>query len=217
MLCKGMFVGSLTPKFLGTMQGRIYISSAFTNLRYVKCKPNADWLDNDPHFWNSPPTWGICRTDFRRNLWEDDYIFFVLPKHARDARGERLPQMIYGYFKIVRHIDHMKAYRRFPQKRMRNANPNGNIIVNANGAYNRFDGGAHRDRFRQIMEHYIVGHSREKRFLKPADIRRLAPYFLETLNDVFESEASDVFGVIGRKGRVLNNTQIYKLANWLND
>jgi hypothetical protein len=39
------------------MQGRIYISGAFTNLNYVKCKPNNEWLDNDPHFWSNPPTW----------------------------------------------------------------------------------------------------------------------------------------------------------------
>ena len=30
--------------------------------------------------WNWPPTWGICRTDFRRVIKVGDYIFFVLPK-----------------------------------------------------------------------------------------------------------------------------------------
>jgi hypothetical protein len=38
------------------------------------------WLDNDPHFWEPPPTWGICRTDSRRVVKVGDYIFFVLPK-----------------------------------------------------------------------------------------------------------------------------------------
>jgi hypothetical protein len=199
------------------MEGRIYISSAFTNLRYVRCRPNADWLDNDPHFWNSPPTWGICRTDFRRKLSKGDYVFFVLPKNAKDAHGESLPQMVYGYFKIKEHIDHLTAYRRFPQKRMRDTNPNGNIIVNDDGTYNQLDGGVHRERFEQISDHYIVGHSSEKRFLKPAHIRRLAPAFLATLNEIFDSEAPDVFEVIGRKGRVLDDTQVCQLVNWLND
>ncbi|MDD1779035.1 MAG: hypothetical protein LUQ65_12790 [Candidatus Helarchaeota archaeon] len=193
------------------MEGRIYISSAFTNLRYVKCRPNRDRLDNDPHFWNFPPTWGICRTDFRRMIGQGDYIFFVLPKHTN------LPQMIYGYFKIREHIDHITAYRRFPKKRMRNGNPNGNIIVNADGSYNRFDNGAHRDRFDEIKKHYIVSDPKHFRFLKPADINRLAPSFLETLNTVFKSNATDIFEVIGRKGRVLRDTQVSKLVNWLNN
>jgi hypothetical protein len=199
------------------MQGRIYISSAFTNLRYIKCKPNADWLDNDPHFWNSPPTWGICRTDYRRILEKDDYIFFVLPKNANGTNGDTLPQMIYGYFKILEHIDHLTAYKRFPQKRMRNANPNGNIIVNADGTYNRYDNNAHKDRFNQIKEHYIVGDINDYRFLKPTEIRRLAPSFLLALNNLFSTKAMDIFEVIGRKGRTLNDIQVSKLVNWLNN
>ena len=198
------------------MEGRIYISSAFTNLRYVRCKPNVDWLDNDPHFWKSPPTWGICRTDFRRMLYKDDYIFFVLPKNAKGADGSELPQMIYGYFKIACHIDHVNAYNRFPQKRMRNANPNGNIIVNSDGTYNRLDHGAHKDRFDQIKDHYVVGDRKVHRFLTPAEIHRLAPSFLSTLNDVFDTKATNIFEVIGRKGRVLKESQISKLVSWLN-
>lgn len=197
------------------MQGRIYISSAFTNLRYVKCKPNSAWLDNDPHFWKSPPTWGICRTDFRKQLNKDDYIFFVLPKYSKDEKDLDLPQMIYGYFKIVDHIDHLTAYKSFPQKRMRNTNPNGNIIVDANGHYNEFDGDVHRSRFSQIRKHYIVGHRSKNKFLKPQEIRRLAPTFLMTLNAIFQTDASDIFEVIGRKGRKLSDKQITRLLDWI--
>jgi len=150
-------------------------------------------------------------------LDKDDYIFFVLPKNARGMDRHTLPQMIYGYFRIADHIDHDTAYQMFPQKRMRNANPNGNIIVNADGTYNRFDNDVHKDRFDQINEHYIVGDKSDHRFLKPAEIRRLAPTFLRTLNKVFNSKATKIFEVIGRKGRVLSDTQTNKLVNWLNN
>jgi len=109
------------------------------------------------------------------------------------------------------------AHRMFPQKRMRNVNPNGNIIVKADGTYNRFDNDLHRDRFDKIREHYIVGDPNDHRFLKPAEIRRLAPSFLSTLNVVFNSKADAVFQVIGRKGRVLDEIQVSKLLKWLNN
>jgi len=191
------------------MKGRIYISGVFANLKYVKCRPNVDWLDNDPHFWSSPPTWGICRTDFRGVMSKGDYIFFVLPKKTD------LPQMVYGYFKIADHIDHLTAYHLFPNKRMRETNPNGNIIVNADGTYNQLDGGAHLSRFNQIKKHYIVGEIRDHCFLKPVHIRRLAPLFLNTLNNIFNCDKNEIIKILTRKGRILNESQIYMLMNWL--
>ncbi len=192
------------------MEGRIYISGAFTNIKYVKCKPNKNWLDNDPHFWNEPPTWGICRTDFRKRLDKNDYIFFVLPKEAE------LPQMIYGYIKIQESISHMEAYNRFPQKRMKNNNPNGNIIVDKFGNYNRFDNNIHKDKFERIKNYYIIGDKNNSSFLLPGKIIKLSKYFLPTLQNIFNSKAEDIFGIIGRKGRILNDAQIIKLLNWLN-
>ena len=208
----------MTYRRFERMQGRIYISRAFTILPYPGQVPNAHLLDNDPHFWNSPPTWGICRTDFRRRLHEGDYVFFVLPGNAHDGNGEILPQMIYGYFKIASHIDHITAYQMFPQKRMQeNANPNGNIIVNADGTYNQFDNHVHENRFDQIREHYIVGDAEDSQFLEPSRIHELAHSFLPTLNEVFNAEAMGVFEVIGRRGRVLNDVQVNMLLDWLNN
>lgn len=192
------------------MEGRIYISGAFTNIKYAKCKPNKNWLDNDPHFWNEPPTWGICRTDFRKKLDKNDYIFFVLPKEAE------LPQMIYGYIKIQESISHVEAYNRFPQKRMKNNNPNGNIIVDEFGNYNRFDNNVHKDKFERIKNYYIIGDKNNSSFLRPREIIKLSKYFLPTLQNIFNSKAADIFGIIGRKGRILNDAQIIKLLNWLN-
>lgn len=193
------------------MQGRIYISGAFTNLKYDRCKPNKEWLDNDPHFWKSPPTWGICRTDFRRALNKNDYIFFVLPKNIE------LPQMIYGYMKIVENISHCEAFKRYPNKRMVNKNPNGNIITDIRGNYNKYDQGIHKDQFESIKKYYVVGDKTNSKLLKTEEIKHLSIYFLPTLQKVFNSKAPDVFSIIGRKGRVLNSTQIATLLTWLNN
>lgn len=192
------------------MEGRIYISSAFTNLKHAKCKPNKEWLDNDPHFWCSPPTWGICRTDFRKMLNKNDYVFFVLPKNAE------LPQMIYGYIKIKKSITHLEGYKILPQKRMKNGNPNGNIIVDSNGEYNRYDNGIHKGNFDKIKEYYIVGDKSNSSFLKQSKIIRLSAQFLPTLKKLFNSQGKTIFQIIGRKGRKLNEFQINKLLTWLN-
>ncbi len=119
------------------MQGRIYISGAFTTIN-----PSNGRLNKDPHFWTMPPTWGICRTDYRKTINIGDYAFFVLPQTSE------LPQMIYGYLRVSEKITHIEAFDRpeLQEKRMGNKNPNGNIIVNAKGQYNRFDYNIHKDR-----------------------------------------------------------------------
>jgi len=192
------------------MQGRIYVSGAFTTVNSSKCG-GVGWLDNDPHFWNQPPTWGICRTDFRRVIKDGDYIFFVLPK------ASELPQMVYGYFKVRKRITHMQAFRcpDLRHKRMGDKIPNGNIIVDANGRYNRFDGGYHKDRFAAIKRHYVIGETKKSGFLSEDRIRKLAPGFLRVLNRVFGTREKPVFGIIGRKGRRMSEEQVSRLLTWL--
>jgi hypothetical protein len=192
------------------MEGRIYISGVFTTVDRSKCG-GVGWLDNDPHFWNSPPTWGICRTDFRRVIKVGDYIFFVLPK------ASELPQMVYGYFKVREKICHMQAYarRELRRKRMGNKVPNGNIIVDARGRYNQFDGGPHKDRFSEIKPYYIIGDTNESAFLSEERIRRLAPGFVGILNRVFRTREKSAFGIIGRKGRRMSEEQVGRLLAWL--
>jgi hypothetical protein len=106
------------------MKGFIYIASAFHTVNHSKCGRGGSWIDNDPHFWTSPPTWGICRNDLRKRADPGDYIFFVLPRHCRH------PQMIFGYLRIAEpKITHAAAYHRtnLKSKRMGNKNPNGKI------------------------------------------------------------------------------------------
>jgi len=142
------------------MEGRIYISGVFTTVNRNKCGGGVGWLDNDPRFWSWLRTWGICRTDFRRVIKVGDYIFFVLPK------ASELPQTVYGYFKVRERITHMEAYARpeLRRKRMGDKVPNGNIIVDADGRYNRFDGGYHKDGFDEIKRYYVIGDTNESAF-----------------------------------------------------
>src|SRR5688500_3981471 len=121
------------------MKGLIYIAGSFETVSRSKCGGGRAWIDNDPHFWTNPPTWGICRNDLRRKADIGDYVFFVLPRKARH------PQMVFGYLRVAEKITHREAFDRaaLATKRMGNKNPNGNILVNRHGRYNRFDRGAH--------------------------------------------------------------------------
>jgi hypothetical protein len=191
------------------IEGRIYISGVFSTIKRSKCG-QVGWLDNDPHFWTSPPTWGICRSDLRRVINQGDYVFFVLPK------ASNLPQMVYGFIKVNEIISHFQAHARpeLRNKRMGNKNPNGNIIVDQKGLYNRYDRGVHRDKFERIKDYYIVGDMSESAFFTEAKIKALAPEFLTMLNQLFCTHADSVFGVLGRAGRKMSEEQVKTLLVW---
>ena|ERR1035438_4093402 len=106
-----------------TRKGYIYIASAFETVNRSVCGQKRSWVDNDPHFWTSPPTWGICRNDLRTGAEIGDVIFFVLPRRGRH------PQMIFGFLKVAKKISHLEAFARpeLRSKRMGNKMPNGNI------------------------------------------------------------------------------------------
>ena len=80
------------------MKGYIYIASAFETVNRSVCGQKRSWVDNDPHFWTLPPTWGICRNDLRAGAEIGDVIFFVLPRRGRH------PQMIFGFLKVAEKI-----------------------------------------------------------------------------------------------------------------
>src|SRR5829696_2240692 len=137
------------------MPGYIYIASAFETVNRSSCGQAGSWIDNDPHFWTDPPTWGICRPDLRAGASEKDVVYFVLPKHGRH------PQMIFAYLTIREIITHAEAFWRpeLLSKRMGNKTPNGNIIVDARGEYNKFDAGVHFANFDRIKRRYAIGDS----------------------------------------------------------
>lgn len=192
------------------MKGFIYIAGSFVEIAPPSPTSTA-WRDNDPHFWSDPPTWGICRPDLRSKVNPGDYVFFVLPKKCR------LPQMIFGYMKIDRIVSHLNAHNdtTLVGKQMGNRNPNGNIIVTASGAYNRYDGGAHRKGFPKIRLRYAVGDTANSKFLDDIKVRQLAPQFLVELQRIFNSTGSSPFHVISRYGRQLDAGQIQSLIAFL--
>jgi hypothetical protein len=195
------------------VKGYIYIASAFETVNRSGCGQKGSWVDNDPHFWTSPPSWGICRDDLRAGADVGDFVFFVLPRRGRH------PQMIFGFLKVVEKISHIEAFPRLDlrSKRMGNKMPNGNIIVDGSGGYNRFDGGAHKHKFEQIKRHYVVGSETESRMLTSEEIRRFAPKFLRTLSSVLGVQGDRAIDIISRKGRVLTARQVKSLLAWLNN
>lgn len=190
--------------------GMMYIANSFKTVGRTQ-RERGHWpVDNDPHFWSSPPTWGICRPDLRKKAVLGQTIFFVLSKHAQH------PQMIFGYMKVAAIVSHAAAYRKLPQKRMRGRWPDGNIIVNAGGGYSRWDDGIHEDNFRKIRGRYAIGDPATSRFLTPQQIEAKAPEFLPALTRVFGGTGDRAIDHISRAGRqALTEKQVQALTSWI--
>lgn len=193
------------------MKGYIYIAGAFDTVNRSVCGRKGSWIDNDPHFWTSPPTWGICRNDLRAKAEEGDYVIFVLPRHAQH------PQMIFAVLRIAEKIRHSEAFFRknLRSKRMGNKTPNGNIIVDAQGGYNRFDVGVHRRIFEKIRRHYAIGSENESRMLTAHEINQLAPTFVENLGEIVGIRGPRAIDIISRHGRELSARQVRCLLRWI--
>jgi hypothetical protein len=193
------------------MPGYIYIASAFETVNRSSCGQAGSWIDNDPHFWTDPPTWGICRPDLRAGASEKDVVYFVLPKHGRH------PQMIFAYLTIREIITHAEAFWRpeLLSKRMGNKTPYGNIIVDARGEYNKFDAGVHFANFDRIKRRYAIGDSAQSRLFSSREIQRLAPSFIRQLSRVFGKQGTSAVDIISRKGRKLTLNQVQALSEWL--
>jgi hypothetical protein len=193
------------------MKGYIYIASSFETVNRSMCGQRGSWVDNDPHFWTEPPTWGICRNDLRATAEPGDVVLFALPK------GGRHPQTIFGYLTIARIVTHLQAYQTpaLRSKRMGNKQPNGNIIVNARGNYNRFDEGAHFYKWQRIAQHYAIGRPGKSKLLSATEIKQKAPLFLSTLTQVLGKSGPRPIDVISRKGAMLTELQVERLLAWL--
>ena len=135
----------------------------------------------------------------------------VLPKHGRH------PQMIFAYLTIREIITHVEAFWRpeLLSKRMGNKTPNGNIIVDARGEYNKFDAGVHFANFDRIKRRYAIGESAQSRLLSSRKIQRLAPSFIRQLSRVIGKQGTSAVDIISRKGRKLTLNQVQALSEWL--
>jgi hypothetical protein len=192
--------------------GMMYIADSFKTVGRTDRERGRWPLDNDPHFWSSPPTWGICRPDLRKKAAPGHTIFFVLSKYAQH------PQMIFGYMRIRKIVTHAAAYRRLAQKRMGPRMPNGNIIVNAAGRYNEWDGGSHKHNFWKIRDYYAIGEPAASRFLTPAQVARKAPEFIDKLCQVLGRNGARAIDMITRAGcHALSEAQVSALKRWIDE
>jgi hypothetical protein len=192
--------------------GMMYIANSFKTVeRTVRAR--GGWpVDNDPHFWSSPPTWGICRNDLRKKAKPGQTIFFVLSKYAQQ------PQMIFGYIKIKEIVTHAAAYRKLPHKRMGPAIPNGNIIVDAAGRYNRWDGGTHYGIFDKVRRRYAIGNASASRFLTAEQIHSKAPEFIPRLKQILSGDGTRAIDFITRAGcHALSEEQVQGLRSWIDE
>lgn len=188
----------------------IYIANSFKTVGRTAVARGGWPVDNDPHFWNSPPTWGICRPDLRKKATPGQTIFFVLSKNSQH------PQMIFGYLQIKRIVSHLSAHRSLPQKRMRGLMPDGNIIVTATGRYNRWDGQSHQHNFQKIRGKYAIGDPQHSRFLTAEQIENKAAEFLSTLGEVLGFTGTRAIDLISRAGRQsLTDVQVKALKKWV--
>lgn len=189
----------------------MYIAGSFHSVRQSKCGEGKAWIDNDPHFWSSPPTWGICRNDLRRRVDSGDYVFFVLPRNAEQ------PQSVFGYLCVSEKISHSQAYfrRELQSKRMGNKNPNGNIIVDESGGYNPYDRRVHKRIFDKVTREYVIGDPTRSRFLSEVEISLLAPHFVVFLKSLFGGSGSRPFDFIHRYGRELTESQVCTFLKWI--
>ncbi len=190
----------------------MYIAGSFHTVSRALCGGGKGWLDNDPHFWTQPPTWGICRNDLRKKSEPGDYVFFVLPRPSKH------PQCLFGYIKIAEKITHIEAYRRLDlrSKRMGNKSPNGNIIVTNTGTYNHFDANAHRHMFNRIKCEYVISDPHDSKILTVSDIERLSSSFIGLLQAIFGGYGTRSIDYISRYGKLLNEQQVNTVLGWVN-
>lgn len=195
------------------MKGFIYIASAFESLTSTGCKKD-NQIDNDPHIWSKPYTWGICRPDLRERVKKGDYVFYVLGANAK------LPQMIFAYFKVQEIISHVDAYFRptLISKRMADRRINGNIIVDYFGNYNIYDKNYHRDNFDRIKKRYAVADMSNSRVFSKKEIIKKAPEFVKLLNNIFNKSGNKPIDIISKAGiQYISKSKVDKILNWLNN
>lgn len=191
------------------MKGRIYIASVFRSLRQTGCVVHGE-VDNDPHIWNEPYTWGICRPDLRNNIDVGDYVFFVLGNKAD------LPQMIFAYIKVREIITHEEAYKKLRNKRMNGKIYEGNILIDSKGRYNKYDKGKHKNKFKKIKNKYVIADMKHSRKLEKNEIIEKSKNFVNKISDIFNKKGKTVYDILSRKGRKMDELQINKILQWLN-
>jgi hypothetical protein len=165
---------------------------------------------DDPLF-GDPPTLGACMSNLREFLNPGDYIFVV------SASVPVAPQYVIGGLRVAEKLDHLAAYGRFPNNRLRldeNGVVRGNIIVDQKGKQHPLD---HHDpdpdSFKRRVKNFIVGD--EAVALKTQkEIQLGRERTLAKLADLFNKQGNRPFDIIGRQ-RKLDQEQVHGLMDWL--
>jgi len=154
------------------------------------------------------PTLGACRPDIREKLTEGDHVFVV------SGKVSAAPQFVMGGFQVESKITAMAAYRLFPHLRLRQlagGQVSGNIIVNSSGRQHRLDD---HNSFERRISNYLVG----RKGIRISNAYEVAIGRLETLEalqEILKKKGKTPFELLGRSGATLNETQVIRMREWL--
>ncbi|MBS3928676.1 MAG: hypothetical protein KGZ65_10510 [Sphingomonadales bacterium] len=167
-------------------------------------------LDNisDPLF-GEVPTLGACMTNLRTFVDIGDYLFVV------SGKTKDLAQYVFGGMKVAEKIDHLAAYGRFPQNRLRKREDGivvGNVIVDAKGNKHRLD--HHSDgSFERRIKNFIVG-ADPLAIQSPKEVELARQQTLNKLSDIFGKQGNRPIDILGRQ-RKLSEEQVNEMIAWL--
>lgn len=163
---------------------------------------------DDPLF-GDPPTLGACMTNIREFVEPGDYIFVV------SGSVPTASQYIIGGLRVAEKINHLAAYGRFPQNRLRkdeNDFVRGNIIVDRNGNQHPLD--HHKpDTFQNRIQNFIIG-DQSAALQTPQEVALGRDRTLRKLSDMFNKGGNRPIDIMGRTRR-LDEGQVHGLMDWL--
>jgi hypothetical protein len=181
------------------MKGYIYTM-------FAGADPSCGWTLNDPIFGKAP-TLGACVPNIRRAVSVGDHIFVISGR----VTGQK--QFVVGGFEVAEKIDALAAYRRFPERRLKegpSGQVEGNIIVDGRGKHHSLD--THGN-FESRIENYIVG--KDPLVLEtPAQFKAAKEESVGALSEIFDRRGRRVFDIIGRY-RKMDESQIEHMRAWL--
>ena len=167
-------------------------------------------LDNisDPMF-GEVPSLGACMSNLREYVDIGDYLFVV------SGKTQDLAQYVFGGMKVAEKIDHLAAYGRFPQNRLRMRDDCvvvGNIIVDAKGAKHPLD--HHADKgFQRRVKNFIVG-ADPLAIQSPKEVELARQQTLGKLSDIIGKQGNRPIDILGRQ-RKLDEDQVNQMVDWL--
>lgn len=183
------------------MKGYIYITGTGAD-------PGLHNNLDDPLF-GDPPTLGACMSNIREFVEPGDYIFVVSGSVPAAA------QYIIGGLRVAEKINHLAAYGRFPENRLRrdeNGFVRGNIIVDAKGKQHALD---HHDpdSFERRIQNFIVG-DESAALQTEREVALGRERTLGKLSDMFGKAGNRPIDIMGRTRR-LDEQQVHGLMDWL--